>query len=101
MAEAAALSFGVMVIMLIVNRESRKTLWYTATRSLGRIFSLIILAIILGIFHTIVITALIEEPTRKKVLISLKQNLRYLVIAIALMVPAAIIEIYITPLFLS
>ena len=32
---------------------------------------------------------------------SLKQNLRYLMLALALLVPVAIIEIYITPLLLT
>ncbi len=58
--EAAALSFGVMVILALFNKERRNLL-----------------------------------------LPSLKQNLRYLMVALVLLVPAAIIEIYITPLLLT
>ncbi len=58
--EAAALSFGVMVILALFNKERRNLL-----------------------------------------LPSLKQNLRYLMMALALLVPAAIIEVYITPLLLT
>ena len=58
--EAAALSFGAMVIMALISTEKRKLL----------------------------------KP-------NLKQNLKYLVVASALLVPAAIIETYVTPLFLT
>ncbi len=58
--EAAALSFGFMVLTALVSRNKRKFFW----------------------------------P-------HLKQNLKYLAIAVSLLVPAAIIETYVTPLFLS
>jgi stage II sporulation protein M len=100
-AEAAAFSFGFMVIMLLIHRESRKTLWRTATMNLERKFLSVIMVIFVGFFHTVLITALMEETTRKTVLVNLKQNVKYLVIAIALMVPAAVIEIFVTPLLLA
>ena len=60
MAQAAALSFGVMVMLAIFKKERRKLL-----------------------------------------LPNLKQNLKYLLIALALLLPAAIIETYVTPLLLK
>ena len=51
-------------------------------------------------FGTMVILALIKKERRNLLLPSLKQNLRYLIIACALLLPAAIIETYITPLLL-
>ena len=60
MGEAAALSFGIAVMMSVISKERRSQL------------------------RT-----------------NLKQNIRYLVIACILLVPAAIIETYITPLFLQ
>jgi len=52
-------------------------------------------------FGTAVILAVFKKERRNLLLPSLKQNLRYLVIALALLVPAAIIETYVTPLFLT
>jgi stage II sporulation protein M len=52
-------------------------------------------------FGTMTIVALIAKNKRNQLLPNLKQNLRYLVIAFALLLPAAIIETYITPLFLT
>ncbi len=52
-------------------------------------------------FGAILIVSLFRKEKRSLVLPSLKQNLRYLILAWLLLVPAAIIETYITPLFLS
>ena len=52
-------------------------------------------------FGAMVIIALFKKERRNLLLPSLKQNLRYLMVALALLVPAAIIEIYITPWLLS
>jgi len=51
-------------------------------------------------FGTMAILALVRKERRNLLLPSLKQNLRYLIIACALLLPAAIIETYITPLLL-
>lgn len=52
-------------------------------------------------FGTMAILALVKKERRNLLLPSLKQNLRYLIIACALLLPAAIIETYITPLLLT
>ncbi len=52
-------------------------------------------------FGAMTIVALLKKERRKLLLPVLKQNLRYLMIALALLVPAAIIETYITPLLLT
>ncbi len=52
-------------------------------------------------FGTMAIIALIVKEKRKRLLPNLKQNLRYLILAFALLLPAAIIETYITPLLMS
>jgi len=52
-------------------------------------------------FGAMAIVALISKKKRNQLLPNLKQNLRYLVIAFALLLPAAIIETYISPLFLT
>ncbi len=52
-------------------------------------------------FGAMAILALFKREKRNLLLPSLKQNLRYLMMALALLVPAAIIEIYITPLLLT
>ena len=52
-------------------------------------------------FGTVVIIALFKRERRNLLLPSLKQNLRYLVVALVLLLPAAIIETYITPLLLG
>ena len=51
-------------------------------------------------FGAILILSLFKKDKRKLLVPSLKQNLKYLVIAIALLLPAALIETYITPLLL-
>ena len=52
-------------------------------------------------FGTTAILALFKKERRELLLPNLKQNLRYLLIALALLLPAAIIETYITPLLLT
>ncbi len=52
-------------------------------------------------FGTMVMLALFKKEARERLPSNLRQNLRYLVIAFALFLPAAIIETYVTPLFLS
>jgi len=52
-------------------------------------------------FGTMAMLALIKKERRSLLLPNLKQNLKYLVIALALLLPAAIIETYVTPLYLS
>ena len=52
-------------------------------------------------FGAVAILALFKKERRNLLLPSLKQNLRYLMVALVLLVPAAIIEIYITPLLLT
>jgi len=52
-------------------------------------------------FGAMVIIALISRKRRNRLLPNLKQNLRYLMLAFALLVPAAIIETFVTPLFLQ
>jgi stage II sporulation protein M len=50
---------------------------------------------------TLIIAAIISKTRRNLLLPELKQNLRYLMLACTLLLPAAIIETYITPLFLT
>jgi len=52
-------------------------------------------------FGAMAILALFKKERRNLLLPSLKRNLRYLMVALVLLVPAAIIEIYITPLLLT
>jgi stage II sporulation protein M len=52
-------------------------------------------------FGAAVVLALFQRERRKELLPNLKQNLKYLVIAGALFLPAAIIEVYVTPRFLG
>ena len=52
-------------------------------------------------FGAMAIVALIFPKRRRRLLPNLKQNLRYLVLAFILLVPAAIIETFVTPLFLQ
>ena len=52
-------------------------------------------------FGAMVIIALISKEKRNRLLPNLKQNLKYLMIACILLLPAAIIETYITPLFFT
>lgn len=99
--EAAALSFGAMVIVLLLRKESRTVLVSTVKQSAGHILLALTLSLTVGIFHAIIVIALFKEETRIPLMANLKRNLRYLVIAFALLVPAAIIETYITPLLLD
>jgi stage II sporulation protein M len=50
-------------------------------------------------FGTMAIIALISKERRSQLAPNLKQNIRYMALAFALLLPAAIIETYITPLF--
>ena len=52
-------------------------------------------------FGTAVILALFKKEKRSLLLPNLAQNLGYLLIALALLLPAAIIETFVTPLFLK
>jgi len=52
-------------------------------------------------FGVVAILAIFKKEGRNLLLPRLKQNLRYLMVALALLVPAAIIETYITPLLLN
>ncbi|MFC1939533.1 stage II sporulation protein M [Chloroflexota bacterium] len=52
-------------------------------------------------FATTLILALLKKDRRNLVLPNFKRSLRYLTIAFVLLLPAAIIETYITPLFLK
>ncbi len=52
-------------------------------------------------FGVMAIMALFKRERRNQLLSNLKQNLKYLAIALALLVPAAIIETYVTPLLLN
>ncbi len=52
-------------------------------------------------FGTMAMLAIFKKEKRSLLLPSLRQNLRYLIVALALLLPAAIIETYITPLLLT
>jgi len=52
-------------------------------------------------FGAMVAVALFKKERRNLLMPSFKQNMRYLMVALVLLVPAAIIETYITPLLLS
>jgi len=52
-------------------------------------------------FGAMAIVALFKKERRELLLPSLKQNLKYLSLAVALMLPAAVIETYITPLLIT
>ena len=52
-------------------------------------------------FGTTAMLALFQKSKRSLLLPNLKQNLKYVLIAFALLLPAAIIETYITPLLLT
>ena len=52
-------------------------------------------------FGTMTILILFQKRKRKLMPSVLKQNLRYLMLAVALLLPAAIIETYLTPLLLT
>ncbi len=51
-------------------------------------------------FGAMAIIALISKKRRSQLYPNLKQNIKYMALAFALLLPAAIIETYITPLFL-
>jgi len=48
-----------------------------------------------------VIVALFRKEKRSQIAPAFRQNLRYLIIAMLLMIPAALIETFITPIFIS
>ncbi|MFC2073175.1 stage II sporulation protein M [Chloroflexota bacterium] len=52
-------------------------------------------------FGTAVLLALFKKERRNLLLPNLRQNLRWLAVALVLLLPAAIIETYLTPLFLN
>lgn len=52
-------------------------------------------------FGSAVLSAVLKKKGREALLPSLRQNLRYLVAALMLFLPAAIIETYVTPLFIG
>ncbi|MFC1941248.1 stage II sporulation protein M [Chloroflexota bacterium] len=52
-------------------------------------------------FGTAVVLALFKKERRNLPMLNVRQNLRYLLIALGLLLPAAIIEAYLTPLFLG
>ena len=52
-------------------------------------------------FGATTIITLLSKKERKPLPVQLKQNLKYLLLAFVLLVPAAIIETFITPLFLQ
>ena len=92
--EAAALSFGAAVMLLLMKKESRAMLVSTAK---SHIFLAVAVFIIGSIFSLLIVLALLKEETRAP----LKQSIKYLALAFALLLPAAIIETYITPLLLG
>ena len=52
-------------------------------------------------FGAMAVVALFKKEKRNLLLPSLKQNLKYLCIALALFLPAAVIETYVTPLLIT
>ena len=52
-------------------------------------------------FGTAVILALVKKERRKLLLPNLRQNAKYLALAVILLLPAAIIETYVTPLLVG
>ncbi len=63
-------------------------------------------ALIIGLaaalsFGTMVMQSMFSQERRAQLLPSFKRHFRYLLIALALLVPAAIIETFVTPLFLA
>jgi len=52
-------------------------------------------------FGTVAILALFKKERRKLLVPNLRQNLKYLLIAFALLLPAAIMETFVTPLLLT
>ena len=99
--EAAALSFGAMVVLLLFRQESRSALIFVIKQDWVHLLLALVLFFTVGIFHATIILALLAETTRNTLVTNLKQNLRYLMAAFVLLVPAAIIETFVTPLLLS
>jgi len=52
-------------------------------------------------FGTALMVAVFKKERRNLLVLHFRQNLKYLAIALALLLPAAIIEAYVTPMFLS
>jgi len=52
-------------------------------------------------FGTAIVLAIFRKEKRALLLPNLRQNLRYLIIALALLLPAALIETYLTPVLLN
>jgi stage II sporulation protein M len=100
MGEAAALSFGAMALILII-KHGWPLLTSFVRKGGIRLLLILVLFTIVGIFPTIILLALLNEQTRPIVTDNLRQNLKYLSIALALLLPAAIIETYITPLLVT
>lgn len=98
--EAAALSFGAMVVVLLF-RHGWSLVTSFVIKGKARILLIPALLTIVGIFPSIIILALLDPQTRPLVIENLKQNAWYLVVACLLLVPAAIIETFVTPLFLT
>jgi len=98
--EAAALSFGFAVIMLLFRKESWAVLVSFTKQSFWHFLLTLFLILITGIFPIVIVMALLTDETRSIFIPKLKQNLRYLIIACALLAPAAVIETYATPLLL-
>lgn len=98
--EAAALSFGAMAVVLLV-KHGWSLVTSFVSKGGARILLIPVLFTIVGIFPSIILLALLNLQTRPIVIENLKQNAWYLVIACILLVPAAIIETYITPLLLT
>ena len=101
-----ALTFngGVLAFVSVIISEEKSIGYVLAGLLPHGIFE--IPALILGeaaalSFGTIVILALFKKEMRNILPLCLKNNLKYLIIALALLLPAAIIETYITPLLLT
>ncbi len=63
-------------------------------------------ALILGLsaalsFGSVVTLSIFKKPLRDEIMPSLYSNLKYLVVAIGLLIPAAFVEAFITPLFMD
>ena len=52
-------------------------------------------------FGTSIILAIFRKTSRAELFTSIKKNLKYLLLAMLLMIPAALIETFITPLFIQ
>ena len=73
----------------------------TVKQDVGHVLLALALFFVVGIFHTIIIVALLQKQTKDVVMANLNRNLRYLMIALGLLIPAALIEAFITPLLLG